>query len=125
MCCIIFSELKKTQRKGYRQSSDCHAKHIFTQRLVSGFYFTTYFPENVISAQSLSTKFGLVFNYHAKFFGNNFNKFLSEKNRGKAFGVSSENMLHTTVCGLLAGWGLVSQMYPLKTKLPNTKPTLF
>jgi len=30
-----------------------------------------------------------------------------------------------TVRGLLAGWGLVSQMYPLKTKLPNTKPTLF
>ena len=49
------------------QSSDCHAKHIFTQRLVSGFNFTTYFPENVISTQSLSTKFGLVFVFHAKF----------------------------------------------------------
>jgi len=47
--------------------------------LVSGFHFTTDFPENVISAQSLSTKFGSVFNYHAKFSGNNFNKFLSEK----------------------------------------------
>ena len=96
MCCIIFSELKKTQRKVFRQSSDCHAKHIFTQRLVSGFNFTTDFPENVISAQSLSTKFGSVLNFHARFLGNNFNKFLSEKNRREAFGVSSENMLHTT-----------------------------
>jgi hypothetical protein len=68
--------------------------------LVSGFHFTTDFPENVISTQSLSTKFGSVYNYHARFFGNNFNKFLSEKNRGKAFSVSSENMLHTTFCGL-------------------------
>ena len=99
MCCIIFSELKKTQRKVFRQSSDCHAKHIFTQRLVSGFNFTTDFPENVISAQSLSTKY----NYHARFFGNNFNKFLSEKNRREAFGVSSENMLHTTFWGFVSG----------------------
>ena len=66
--------------------------------MVSGFHFTTYFPENVISAQSLSTKIGSVFNYYARFFVNNFNKFLSEKNRGKAFSVSSENMLHTTFC---------------------------
>ena len=73
---------------------------IVTQRLVSVFNFTTYFPENVSSAQSLSTKYGSVYNYHARFFGNNFNKFLSEKNRGKAFSVSSENMLHTTFCGL-------------------------
>ncbi len=100
MCCIIFSELKKTQRNVYRQSSDYHAKHIFTQRLVSGIDFTTNFPENVISAQKLSTKFGLVFNYHAKFFGNNFKKKSFGKNRGKAFGVSSENMLHTTFRGL-------------------------
>ena len=87
MCCIIFSELKKTQRKVYRQSSDCHAKYIITQSLVSVFNFTTDFPENVISAQSLSTKFGSVFNFHARF---------SVKNRREALGVSSENMLHTT-----------------------------
>ncbi|WP_203229849.1 hypothetical protein, partial [Flavobacterium sp. LMO9] len=68
---------------------------------VSGFHFTTDFPENVISAQKLSTKFGSVFNFPAKFFGNNFNKFLSE-NRREAFGVSSENMLPTTFCGLLS-----------------------
>ncbi len=97
MCCIIFSELKKTQRNVYRQSSDYHAKHIFTQRLVSGFYFITDFRKYVISAQKLSTKFGSGFYYRTRFFGNNFNKFLSEKNRGKAFSVSSENMLHTVL----------------------------
>jgi hypothetical protein len=37
------------------------------------------FPENVISTQSLSTKFGSVFNFHARFFGYNFIKFLSKK----------------------------------------------
>ena len=94
MCCIIFSELKKTQRKVYRQSSDCHAKYIITQSLVSVFNFTTDFPENVISAQSLSTKFGSVFNFHARF---------SVKNRREAFGVSSENMLHTTFWGFVSG----------------------
>ena len=69
---------------------------IVTQSSVSVFNFTTYFPENVSSAQSLSTKYGSVYNYHARFFANNCNKFLSAKNRGKAFSVSSENMLHTT-----------------------------
>ena len=55
---IIFSELKNiTQRK----------VRIVTQSLVSGFNFTTDFPENVFSAQSLSTKFGSVFNFHARF----------------------------------------------------------
>ena len=57
----------KTQRKVFPQSSDCHAKYIFTQSLVSGFHFTTDFPENVFSAQSLSTKFGSVFNFYARF----------------------------------------------------------
>ena len=63
---MIFSELKK-QRNVYPQSSDCRAKYIFTQRLVSGFNFTTDFPENVFSAQSLSTKFGSVLVFHARF----------------------------------------------------------
>jgi hypothetical protein len=81
---MIFSELKKTQRKVFRQSLDCHAKHIFTQSLVSVFNFTTDFPENVSSAQSLSTKFGSVFKYHAKFFGNNFKK--------KSFGKIGEKL---------------------------------
>ena len=73
MCCIIFSELKKLNAKFIGKV------RIITQSLVSGFNFTTDFPENVISAQSLSTKFGSVFKYHAKFFGNNFKKKSFEK----------------------------------------------
>ena len=57
----------KIKRNVYPQSSDCHAKYIFTQSLVSGFHFTTDFPENVFSAQSLSTKFGSVFNFPQSF----------------------------------------------------------
>jgi len=84
VCCMIFSELKNTTQSlsakfGLSRKANFHAKQIFTQRLISGFDFTTNFPENLFSTQSLSTKFGSVFNYHAKFSDNNFNKFLSEK----------------------------------------------
>ncbi len=58
---------------GLSRKAYFHAKFGFR------FHFTTDFPENVISAQSLTTKFGSVFNFPAKFFGNNFSKFLSEK----------------------------------------------
>ena len=80
-CCVLHNIFwtYKTQRNVYSQSSDCHAKHIFTQRLVSGFSFTANFPENVISTQSLSSKFGSDFNYRIRFFGCNFIKFLSKK----------------------------------------------
>ena len=83
----------------------CHAQHIFT---------------HLISTQS-SVRVSIV---TQDFSATNF-KIFKRKNRREVFGVSSENILHLTVRGLLAGWGLVSQMYPLKTKLPNTKPTLF
>jgi hypothetical protein len=39
---------------------------------------------NVFSTQSFSTKFGSVFKYHAKFFGNNFKK--------KSFGKTGEKL---------------------------------
>ena len=102
MCCIIFSELKKLNAKFFGKvrivTQNIFSHKVWFQVLIS----QRIFYENVISAQKLSTKFGSVFNFHARFFGNNFNKFLSEKNRGKAFSVSSENMLHTTLCGLLS-----------------------
>ena len=69
----------KTQRKVFPQSSDCHAKYIFTQRLVSGFHFTTDFPENVFSTQSLSTKFGSVFNFYARFLAEIYSEKIGEK----------------------------------------------
>ena len=96
MCCIIFSELKKLNAKFFGKvrivTQNIFSHKVWFQVLIS----QRIFYENVISAQKLSIKFGSVFNFHARFFGNNFNKFLSEKNRGKAFSVSSENMLHTT-----------------------------
>ena len=103
MCCIIFSELKKLNAKFFGKvrivTQNIFSHKVWFQVLIS----QRIFYENVISAQKLSIKFGSVFNFHARFFGNNFNKFLSEKNRGKAFSVSSENMLHTTFWGFVSG----------------------
>ena len=79
MCCIIFSELKKLNAKFFGKVriviQSIFSRKVWFQVLIS----QRIFYENVISAQKLSIKFGSVFNFHARFFGNNFNKFLSEK----------------------------------------------
>ena len=69
----------RIKRNVYPQSSDCHAKHIVTQSLVSGFDFTTDFPENLISTQSLSTKFGSVLVFHARFLVKIYSEKIEEK----------------------------------------------
>ena len=56
-----------------------HKVRIVTQSLVSGFDFTTDFPENIFSTQSLSTKFGSVLNFHARFSVKNYSEKIGEK----------------------------------------------
>ena len=85
----------------------------FAQRLVS---------RNVFSTQSLSTKFGSDFTYHAKIFGKFF-KNIKRKNRSEAFSVSSENILHLT-SGALRRSGLNKPKISVFTKLSDTKQTL-
>ena len=86
----------KIKRNVYPQSSDCHAKHIFTQRLVSGFYFTTDFSQIRNFSTKIIDKVRFGFQFSRKIFSNN----LFRKNRREAFSVSSENILYTTFRGL-------------------------
>ena len=61
------------------QSSDCHAKHIFTQRLVSGFSFTANFPENIFFNIKFIDKVRFGFQFSHKIFGNNYSEKIGEK----------------------------------------------
>ena len=76
---IIFSELIKLTTTFIRKvrivTQSKFSRKVWFQVFIS----QRIFPKTYFSTQSLSTKFGSVFNFPAKFFGNNFNKFLSEK----------------------------------------------
>ena len=102
MCCIIFSELKKLNATFIRKvrivTQSKFSRKVWFQVFISQRIFPkTYFQHKVYRQSSV--RFSI--------FPQNFSVTISinffRKNRRKAFGVSSENMLHTTFCSL-AKW---------------------
>ena len=99
MCCIIFSELKKINAKFFGKvrivAQSKFSRNVWFQVFISQRIFPKTYLQHKVYQQS-SVRFSI--------FTQNFSVTISinsfRKNRREAFGVSSENMLHTTFRGL-------------------------
>ena len=95
MCCIIFSELKKINAKFFGKvrivAQSKFSRNVWFQVFISQRIFPKTYLQHKVYQQS-SVRFSI--------FTQNFSVTISinsfRKNRREAFGVSSENMLHTT-----------------------------
>ena len=97
MCCIIFSELKKINAKFFGKvrivAQSKFSRNVWFQVFISQRIFPKTYLQHKVYQQS-SVRFSTITQNFSVIISINF----FGKNRRKAFGVSSENMLHTTFC---------------------------
>ena len=99
MCCIIFSELKKLNAKFFGKgrivTQSKFSRKVWFQVFISQRIFPkTYFQHKVYRQSSVW------FSFFTQDFSVTISINFFRKNRREVFGVSSENMLHTTCCSL-------------------------